>query len=426
MKRGILAATMMGAIAWTLVGCGDDAALQNSDSFDVSMDRLPSTYNPSETPVGPGTSSTTTRPDGPSASCDDGSTCAAGQACVTGTAECVPGGAFRVTMVWEKSTDLDLHIKTPLGEEVYYRHRVTADGGEFSKDGCIADRCPEAGPFIETVRWADFATPGTYEIWAVNYDGEESVPFRVEVEFEGQREIFTGTVGSAVGAKSERFAYTIEGAEPRPNSTTQCLQTLDQLGIEWRPWSYSTQKASGQSCTVDDPIIVSGAINGVTYRYYNQNSPGTMSMACDLALALYRAGEVLKEYDIDDVRHIGTFNCRTISGTSTLSKHSHGTAVDFYGFETKSGESLVFERDWQHNTTNPTNSKARRLYEIAQKWHANRVFNIILTPNYNRAHDNHIHADLTPGANTIRSEDEASYYLGSDEAMWEEGCGGHE
>ncbi len=420
MKFKTLALILLGTLGIAATGCGDDPAMQ-SDNFDASEHRLPTNLSTSVAPAGP----TATRPDSSTATqaCDNGTACPAGQACVAGTSECVPGGAFRVTLVWEKNTDLDLHVSTPMGEEVYYRHRNTADGGEFTKDGCIASRCDDAGPFIETVRWPDFATPGTYEIWAVNYDGEKSVPIRIEVEYEGQKEIFTGSVGASAGAKSERFAFTIDGVAPNPNSTTQCLQTLDQLGVQWRPWSYSPQKAGGKTCSVDDPIIVSGAINGVSYRYYSQASPGTMSMSCDLALALHRAGATLKQYNINQVLHIGTFNCRTISGSTSLSKHAHGTAIDFYGFETTSGTSLNFERDWQHNTTNPTSEKGKILYEIAQKWHANKVFNIILTPNYNRDHDNHIHADLTPGSNTIRSSTEASYYIGSDEESWDEACG---
>ncbi|MEZ4462768.1 MAG: extensin family protein [bacterium] len=425
MKRGLLTLALI--TSFGAVACGDDPALQgNSGDFSVSADRLPVLG----TNVAPSNAPNVNRPgetSGSSATCADGSSCPAGEACAAGTNECVPGGAFRITLIWEQATDLDLHVKTPLGEEVYYRHRNTADGGEFTKDGCIASRCEETGgPFIETVRWADFATAGSYEFWAVNYDGEQQVPIRIEVELEGEREVFNGTVGASVGAKSETFVYTIEGMTPSPNATTQCLQTLDQLGIQWTQWDYSTQSAGGKQCTVDEPIRVSGAINGVTYRYYNQSSPGTMSMTCELALALHRAGTTLKEYGINDVKHVGTFNCRTISGSTSLSNHAHGSAIDFWEFRTAGGTTYNFERDWQHNTTNPTSEKARVLYEIAQKWHANRVFNIILTPNYNRDHDNHIHADLTPGANTIRSSDGSNYYIGDGEDLWDEACGGHD
>lgn len=422
-------------IVWTLAfigmfagACGDDdVSLQDRADFSVNADSLPTNLSSSVAPASsdPGAA----RPDAnaSASSCDEGATCPAGEACVGGTNECVPGGAFRITLVWETNTDLDLHVLTPLGEEVYYRHRVTADGGEFAKDGCIASRCEDdGGPFIETVRWADFATPGTYEFFALNYDGEKQVPLRIEVEFEGERDVFTSSVGASVGATSERFAYTIEGVTPSPNATTQCLQTLDQLGIEWTKWDYATQSAGGKQCTIDDPIVVSGEINGVSYRYYNQTSPGTLRVGCELALALYRAGNTLKEYDINAVRHLGTFNCRTIAGSSSLSNHSHGTAIDFYGFERSSGSDLILERDWQHNTESPTSEKAKILYDIAQKWHAEKVFNIILTPNYNRDHDNHIHADMTPDANFLQSSDGSNYYIGADEEMWEQACGDDE
>ena len=44
----------------------------------------------------------------------------------------------------------------------------------------------------------------------------------------------------------------------------------------------------------------------------------------------------------------------------------------------------------------PTTMKSRFLYELAYRMCDEHVWSIILTPNYNAAHDNHYHVDLTP------------------------------
>ena len=113
---------------------------------------------------------------------------------------------------------------------------------------------------------------------------------------------------------------------------------------------------------------------------------------------------------------------RTISGTSTLSQHSFGTAIDIYGFTTSDGADYILERDWEHGTSNPSGAKARVLYEIGQRMYNDHIFNIILTPNYNSAHDNHFHVDLTPGSHTIRFGEPTERYIGPDQ--WER-CGNH-
>jgi len=123
---------------------------------------------------------------------------------------------------------------------------------------------------------------------------------------------------------------------------------------------------------------------------------------------------VLQEYDIVEVIHIGTFNCRRISGTETLSQHGYGLAIDIYGFVDSQGEDYILERDWEHDTEQPQSRKAQILYEIGQRMHTDRIFNIVLTPNYNAGHDNHFHVDLTEGAHYIGSADaeDDGYYFG--------------
>lgn len=76
-------------------------------------------------------------------------------------------------------------------------------------------------------------------------------------------------------------------------------------------------------------------------------------MSCDLSRALHRLGEVMAEHELTDVLHIGTFNCRKIAGSSRLSQHSFGNAIDIWGFEDAAGERYILEEHSDHDTTSP-------------------------------------------------------------------------
>ncbi len=269
-------------------------------------------------------------------------------------------------------------------------------------------------------------------------DGMNSVTFCVDVngsgrcvsqcDFElypdvGCRDGYSCRIEGRFAEPGTQRAVCRPGDAPNPNATTACLRALDEAGVIWAPWAYSTQYDGGLACTIDDPIRVTSPINGVSYRYYNQDTPGTMSMACELALALVDLGDLLAEYELTDVLHVGTFNCRKIAGSNSLSQHGLGLAIDIWAFEDAAGQDYILERDWEHGTTNPQGQKARVLYEVGQKMYDRNIFNIVLTPNYNAAHDNHFHVDLKEGGDFIGLQLGPDRYFGDDATMWERHCG---
>ncbi len=206
-----------------------------------------------------------------------------------------------------------------------------------------------------------------------------------------------------------------------------CLADISAQGTTWSPWAYMTQSPEGEpnyQCTIDQPIRIDPVINGVSYLYYNQSSPRPLSAACELAAALYELGEILKDYDITQVLHIGTFNCRKIRGKDKLSQHSYARAIDIWGFVDAQGERYILEEHWEHDTTTPQSRKAQVLYEIGQRMHDAKIFHNILTPNYNAGHDNHFHVDLEPGASFIGAQTPPEYYYGNE--RWDERCHGHD
>jgi hypothetical protein len=259
-------------------------------------------------------------------------------------------------------------------------------------------------------------------------DGNNSVTFCIEEDGQGRcvsrcdydlypeggcRQGYACRIEPRFGESTSQGVCVPED-RPAPDADTACLQYLNDNGVVWQNWAHSPETAPGTSstCNVEDPVRVQSPISGVTYRYYSQQTSSPMSVACPLARAMVRLGAVLREFNITQVLHIGTYNCRAISGTSTISQHGLALALDIYGFVDANGQDYILERDWEHNTTNFSSAKAQLLYEVGQRMYEERIFNLILTPNYNSAHDNHFHVDLTAGSHYIGYGDTDQYYIG--------------
>ncbi len=78
-------------------------------------------------------------------------------------------GDVQVTLRWETSADLDLHVVDPWGEEIYYSHQRSQSGGELDVDANAACRTQYYSP-VENVYWPTGGAPyGTYVVSVVNY-----------------------------------------------------------------------------------------------------------------------------------------------------------------------------------------------------------------------------------------------------------------
>ena len=207
------------------------------------------------------------------------------------------------------------------------------------------------------------------------------------------------------------------GPTDPPPGSSDCLQRLSALGVNYEYRGDQTEvPASNPSlvCEVRDAVRVQNPINGVVYRYIESSSPSPLYGSCELMLAVYELSGLLREYNVVEVGHIGTYNCRVIAGTSTLSRHGYGDALDIGSLFTSDGDELSVINHWEHDTTNFATERGRILYEIGQQMHQRGIFNMVLTPNYNAAHDNHFHVDLTPGANYHGKMDEEVHHCGNE------------
>ena len=167
---------------------------------------------------------------------------------------------------------------------------------------------------------------------------------------------------------------------------------------------------------VVDPIRLTTPLNDIVFVNGSGLENTSLMMDCTLTLALDRVTIDLDARGIESLQHYGIYNYRCIGAgipddqgycPSGVSMHAYATAIDFASF-TGNGNIYSVLDDWvggpaDDNTCSatPANAEDQFLHELVCYWDAENIFNIILTPNYNDAHDNHFHADLTPGADFI-------------------------
>ena len=193
------------------------------------------------------------------------------------------------------------------------------------------------------------------------------------------------------------------------DSLENCFAELAALGINFETSSIPDRSPSGKPnliCHVEDPVVILSPLHNVELAYYDGSTTSRVKAACKMAKALSATILDVKNFGVTRLLHIGTYNCRVISGTNRLSRHSMGDAIDIYGFEFEDGSRATLVDDWEHDTQTQQTMAAQFLYNAAYRWHDNGVWNTILTPNYNVGHDNHFHVDLTPGADLIRFQGE--------------------
>lgn len=185
---------------------------------------------------------------------------------------------------------------------------------------------------------------------------------------------------------------------------SDCLLELSYLGVDFSVAPMVDESPSTHpelTCHVEDPVLVHPPVHGVDLIYYDGAPTPSIRASCEMAKALVQTVDDVAPLGVTAIRHIGTYNCRVIAGTDTLSRHAFGDALDVYGFDFDDGTTWTLVDDWEHDTEDPVTEAGQFLYDAAHRWYDQYLWAIILTPNYNAAHDNHFHVDLTPGSHYV-------------------------
>ena len=241
--------------------------------------------------------------------------------------------------------------------------------------------------------------------------GERSEPpWAIDVKLTRDgRHTLAAVARDAAGKEVARASQTLLVGPPTDDS---CGAMLTALGLDWKP----AKATKG----VTDPVAVAPVIAGVTFVSWRPKAkPIPLLMACKLAVRLRELALLVKEHGVDQVRHMGIYNYRKMrnpkcqkAGNCKLSQHAFATALDIHSVRQNGQEKVAtVEKDWKIDKTRdvcpgkPKNPKDELLHQLACGMFGQRVFSVILTPNYNANHRNHFHVDLTETWEGIRGED---------------------
>ncbi len=106
----------------------------------------------------------------------------------------IEGVDVRFSLIWHNHNDLDIHVVTPSGFEIYYGSKISPCRGELDVDMNVRGETTKP---VENIRWVKGQAPkGIYRVYVQNYAFHESsegeTPFKVEIEINGKVQHFEG------------------------------------------------------------------------------------------------------------------------------------------------------------------------------------------------------------------------------------------
>ncbi len=181
-----------------------------------------------------------------------------------------------------------------------------------------------------------------------------------------------------------------------------CLQELKTRDI---PFTFAAAVEG-----VDAPVRISGPLHGVVFIQRDRSSDESLNadssiLDCRLVLALDDFSEQLARKGISEVGFISAYRYEPEVGALPGQRHPAGLAMDVAWMRKANGSYLRVERDFDGRigakTCGPRADPPRRATESARDLRsivcdaaAQRIFNVVLTPNYDRSHRNHVHFEV--------------------------------
>lgn len=177
-------------------------------------------------------------------------------------------GQVVVSLMWDNSDDLDLHVHTPSGEHIYYGHKKSSCGGELDVD-MNAGSHTSTEP-VENIYWKK-GPAGTYRVSVINFrnkSNEMVTPYEVHIKILDQTTKYTGEFKNAgMLAREEHIVHTFNFEEtalrPEDNLPQKCIVCLDKAtGALVRKYATNSSVPS-TACSPDEKLVFAAVPNAV-------------------------------------------------------------------------------------------------------------------------------------------------------------------
>jgi len=119
-------------------------------------------------------------------------------------------GDVKITLSFDRTHDLDLHVFEPMGEEISFMNRASANGGQLDLDS--GANCDATTGLSENVFWPRAQAPtGAYRVMVHNYAecSEGDIAYSVRIAHDDQIKTYRGTFASgSAGTVAEVATFT--------------------------------------------------------------------------------------------------------------------------------------------------------------------------------------------------------------------------
>jgi hypothetical protein len=160
---------------------------------------------------------------------------------------------------------------------------------------------------------------------------------------------------------------------------------------------------------VRTPVEITGPIAGVRLAPRAKRVP---LMDCELARALYEAARIIRGVGVDELSFSGAYDYRRRRRGNQLSAHASGLAIDVHELHGPGG-SLNIARDFERGrgrwrglqpadgdlagcVGSPRTRDGRRLRRLVCRLKHHSAFRVIITPDDDADHRDHLHLEAFP------------------------------
>lgn len=200
--------------------------------------------------------------------------------------------------------------------------------------------------------------------------------------------LLLGACGAIPGGDGQRTKRPQSSAglaafNPSP-SARQCFSQLSQANVRFSP--LPNRNFSG-GCSQIDSIKLLDVGAEVTNL-----GPVRCELASKFAAwteyAVKRAARKYLGSELARIETMGSYSCRNISGSGRLSQHAHANAIDVSGFVLADGRRITLTSHWK-------GGRREKQFLTAIHQSACKRFGTVLSPDYNAAHRDHFHFDMS-------------------------------
>ena len=208
---------------------------------------------------------------------------------------------------------------------------------------------------------------------------------------------------------SRRFSNPVDAKATPAVRYGAMTQDACEAELTARKIAFTRETARG----VLAPVRLGGPLHGVEFRTDEKATARATSpygiADCRLVLALDDFAQILAAHDIVEVRHYSMWRP---PGTSwpegkIATQHMGAVALDAGRFIAKDGSVLDVDKHFHGRIgaktcgegarPRPVTPEATKLRQLLCEAVDQHLFNVVLTPNFNRPHHNHFHLEVTAG-----------------------------